>query len=165
MHSPEKQKIEDSNLPFPTEQLPPEVYNSYDRDEIAALVVEKLQHDGIELSSVVVSGFDAGKVLAQGGFGDRDTTFAVGIDHMLQAENDNTNAQHSPVRYLETGSAYKPAIGVFWLDKLVGSDASDPREYLKPVTPKELANDHKLIYWATKDGESLDTATAKLFLF
>ena len=162
----EIQKPDDSKLPFSSEQLPKAVIESYDREDIARLVVDKLVESGINPEEVVVSGFDAHGVLSYGGFGDRDSTFAVGVDHMLLAESGvDDNATHSPVRYLEEAGAYKPAIGVFLLDKLIGSDAEDPRELLQPISADQLKSDHMLKYWATKDGGSLDQATAKLFLF
>jgi len=165
-HSIENQKSNEASLPFPSEQLQKEIFETYDREDIAQLIASNLQESGIDLSTVVVSGFDADKVLADGGFGERISTFAVGIDHMLLAESGvDDNATHSPVKYLETADAFKPAIGVFWLDKLIGSDAEDPRELLHQVSSDQLKADHKLKYWETKDGESLDGATVKLFLF
>lgn len=159
MKTVEESQPSSEELPFPIEHIPPEVFHTKDRTEIAEILIEKLKSSDIDPYNVVFCGFEAATLLRQNSFGERNNTFAVGANSMADDE------EHSPIKYLESEMPYKPAIGVFWLDKLIGSSADHPVEYLTEVSSDELRHNPSFIYWATKDGQSLDTAAAKLFLF
>lgn len=147
--------------PFPVEQMPEGVFDTADDDEIAAMLTERLEADGIDIGQVVFSGFDAGQVMRDGSFGDRSATFAVGAE-MLNSDD----SKRSPIAYLTDNAEFAPAIGVFNISGMVGSSAEDPLELMDPVTPDDLKDrPNDFIFWRTKDGESLDTAAVKLFLF
>lgn len=151
-------------LPFPSEQLPPTVYNTYDREQITYLLFDKLEAEGIDPKAIVFTGFDADEVLRKGTFGERTTTFGVGMRQMIDAEDaDRLHAVHSPVAYVESDGGRRPAIAAFRLEKLVGG--SQQLDDLREYTPEELQETYSAIFWATKNGAPLDTAVAKLFLF
>ena len=150
-------------MPFPVDQLGPEVFNSYDREQITELLVEKLKSADIDPKRVVYCGFDAEKVLAERTFGkNTTTTYGTGLRGMEEDGNSADGAQ-SAVRYLEDNAGNKPAIAVFDLDKLLGGIAEHPRELLDEVTP-EMLDEGSYIYWETKNQKSLDEATKLLFL-
>lgn len=147
--------------PFPVEQMPAGVFDTADDDEIATMLTERLEADGIDMTQVVFSGFDAGQVIRNGSFGDRTATFAVGAE-MLNSDD----SKRSPIAYLVDNAEFAPAIGVFNISDMVGSSAEDPIELMNPVTPDDLkARPDDFIFWRTKDGESLDAAAVKLFVF
>lgn len=154
--SPEQQ------LPFPVHQFDPSVFETYDRDQIADLVVETLTEKGINPDEIVLCGFDASEVVRNSSFGERTTAFAAGIAQTT------TDDRYSAVSYMESDGGDKPAIAAFWLNKLRGSiqDYGDESGLYDEVTPDVLKAEHdKYIHWITADGNSLDTATAELLLF
>lgn len=159
IHSPDLAPTE--SLPFPVEQLPPDVLDSADYEQVASLLLNKLSEDGVDISKVVFCGFDAGEVMINHTYGYRDGTFAVNA--RLLASDDRTR---SPIAYLEDSMEFTPAIGVYDISKMVGSSFDDPRELMDPVTPSQLADKPEdYIFWRTTDGSSLDSAAVKLFLF
>lgn len=147
-------------LPFTVEQLPGLVYDTYDREQIAHLIVEKLGEYNIDPNEVILTGFNATNVIDNGGYGDRNTTYGVGTTQMFAYEDpDDLSAVQSPVYYLEKQGGSRPAIGVYWLKDLVNY-------FDDPVTPDELNQSHIAeLEWKTANGESLDSAAAVLFLF
>ncbi len=156
--SPAPAEQGESPLPFPVEQLPSAVIESYDRDQIGELLVEKMADAGIDPHDVVLTGFDAESLIENGGFGERSTTFGL-VGSALFEGNDDV----SPLTYLEQSYGGKPAVGVFYRERLVGGLTEDD---LGEVSREDLSDRARLyIYWQTKDGASLDKAAARLFLF
>lgn len=154
------------NDKWPIIELPPEVYNSYDDEKVADLMFQRIESMGIDPKTVVFCGFDGKNVIANHSFGHRNATWAVSASHILENQKDDSRASHSPVRIMsESGGSY-PAIGVFDISKLVGGDHPEtPTFPMTVIDAERLQTDHDLVYWATKNGESLDQATVALFAF
>ena len=163
-YSPEAVQNAPAELPYPIEQLPKVVYETFDREQIAELLIDKLTKDDIDPNNVIFSGFDATDLLRNGGSVDRTGTFGVGAQQMLDSENASSlGALHNPVKYLETDAGMTPSIEVYELSKLKGG-IQELDAHLE-VSPEELKKRPDLIYWETRDGSPLYTTIKKLFLF
>lgn len=160
---------ESKNNNWPIIALSPEVYNTFDDEKIIEVMIGELEERGVDPKQVVFGGFDGQDVVKHHSFGERTSTFAVSLSQMLlAAENGghhSSTGNHSPIDYLEDEDPLEPAIGVFDSRKLLAGETELPRENLIEVTPEMLEHNHDLIYWATKDGSSLDTATVAVFKF
>lgn len=158
---------QEQQLPFPVEQFDHTIHDTYDREQLTYLVLDKLSELGIDPEAVVLCGLEASEIVKNGGFGDRSTTFAAGMTQTIE------DGENSAVRHMEDSGGDphfgdKPAIAVFWLNKLRGSiqDYGDAPTLYDEIDSATLKREHnKFIHWITADGGSLDGATAELFLF
>lgn len=149
--------------PFEIVDVPAEVLENESEEEIFERVVDHLRQTGKYKPGLVYSGFD-GSTIRAGGFRDRDSTYGW-TEATMEAAFRDGRGERTPVHYMTDEVATRPALGVFDPDKLKGG-LTRHGLMLEPIAGEQLVvPDRTLIYWATRDGAPLDTATVAVFMF